>query len=635
MRNIDYRSFNSGAMDKVALERKWWRLKGEDCAQSVCSVVKTLSEYDSKRMTQMQINARLYGNVSLMGVNGLSFTRSATAANSVRDRVTYNLVQAAADTVTAKICKNKPKPMFLTSGGGYQMQKRAKLLDRFMEGIFYENKVYDLSPIIFRDGAVFGDGVIHPHIDHDRIKFERVLVQELFVDHVESFYGYPRQIHRVKSIDRGVAMELWPKSKKEIEEANNSADSFKTTIQNIADEIQVVESWRLPSGPDAKDGRHIISIPNSVVFEEPWEHQYFPFAFFKWCPRLYGFWSQSLAEQLQNLQSEINKLLWIIQRSMHLAGSFKVLIENGSQIVSETIANDIGALIYYNGTPPQYIVPPAVPPEIYQHLSTLIERGFEQAGVSQLSATSMKPAGLNSGKALREFVDIESDRFQVIGQNYEKMFLDLVPMTIDLVKKLEDQKQEKGYKIRIPGKKFIESIDWKYIDLEADEYSCKAFPVSSLPETPEGKLQTIQEYAQAGFIEPRTARKLLDFPDLEQVENLVNAEEEFLTKMLDRMVDEGKYYQLEMKFDDPNLARELALQYYATAKTQEVPESRLALLRDFINSIDSQMEAIQQQAMAQQAAQSQAQAGPSSGVGTPQAVPAPTPQSQLIPNIPQ
>lgn len=631
MRQIDYRSFGPSVMDQVSAERRWWLLKGEECAQSVASVVRTLAEYDSKRQTQLQISARLYGNVSLMGVNGLSFTKSATSANAVRDRVTYNLVQATIDTVTAKISKNKPKPMFLTEGGNWSMHRRAKMLDKFMDGIFYENKIYSWSPTIFRDGAVFGDGCIHPYIDHGRIRYERVLSSELYVDTVEAFYGQPRQIHRVKCVDRGVAMGLWPDSREAIREATNAAKNSETPIANIADQIQVVESWRLPSGPDAKDGRHIISIANTMLFEEPWKRNYFPFAFFKWSPRIFGFWAQGLAEQLQNLQSEINKLLWVIQRSMHLAGSFKVLVENGSQIVDEHISNNIGSIIKYNGTPPQYITPPIVPPEIYQHLDRLIQRGFEQAGVSQLSATSMKPAGLNSGKALREFVDIESDRFQVIGQNYEQMFLDLVPMTVDLVKDLMEQEKQ-GYKVKIPGKRFVESVDWKKINLEDDEYTFKAFPVSSLPDTPEGKLQTVQEYAQAGFLQPRTARRLLDFPDLEQVETLANAEEEYLTKILDQMVDDGRPVRFELNFDDPQLARELALQYYANGKTMDLPEDRLQLLRDFIADIDDQMEQMQKQAMAQQAMQ--AAQGPSAGTGAPQAAPVPPPTNDMIPNAP-
>ena len=50
--------------------------------------------------------------------------------------------------------------------------------------------------------------------------------------------------------------------------------------------------------------------------------------------------------------------------------------------------------------------------DLFMHLDRLYNRSFEIAGISQLSAQSSKPSGLDSGRALREFSDIESERFQ-------------------------------------------------------------------------------------------------------------------------------------------------------------------------------------------------------------------------------
>lgn len=628
MRNIDHRDF-SGAKkpDQANMDRKWWLKDGEELAQGVASVVQTLVEFDGRRQTQYQISARLYGNMSLMGVNGLALTKGPAQTNAVKDRVTYNLIQSTADTVTAKLCKNKPKPMFLTSGGDWKKQRRAKKLNKFMDGVFYENKAHALGALVLRDGCVFGDGVIHVFKHHSRVRYERVLASELFVDQVEAFYGEPRQMHRPKIIDRAVALDLWPKKAAAIRRENSASKDMSSTYQNVADQIRVIESWRLPSGPDAGDGRHTITLANSVLFEEKWEKDYFPFAFFKWSPRLHGFWAQALAEQLQNLQSEINKILWVIQRSMHLAGSFKILREKGSQIVKEHLNNEIGTIVDYVGKEPSYVVPPCVPPEVYAHLATLIQRGFEQAGVSQLSAASSKPAGLDSGKALRTMVDIESDRFQTVGQAYEQLYLDLVTPTVDCIKEIAEE--EGGYKVKSPGKRSLDEIDWADVELEDDDYTTQVFPISSLPDTPEGRLQTVTEYAQAGYLDQRQAKRLLAFPDLEQVESLSAAAEEYLEKILDAMVDDGKTARFELAYDNAQLAREMALEYYARGKTQGMDDDRLQLLRDFLADIDEQ-----EQAAAAAAAPPQDAAMPAAPTG-PAAVPAPPPVSPLLPNAPQ
>jgi hypothetical protein len=332
---------------------------------------------------------------------------------------------------------------------------------------------------------------------------------------------------------------------------------------------------------------------------------------------MYGYFGQGAAEQLQNIQLEINKILWIIQRSMHLAGSFKVLIENGSSIVTEKINNDIGSIIHYNGTKPEYVVPPIVPVELYQQFERLKTLAYEQVGVSQLSASSLKPAGLNSGRALREYNDIESDRFNTVGKAYEKLFLDLAKISISVAKDIFER--EGKYPVKVPGKKFIETIDWKDISLEDDDYVMQMFPVSSLPNDPEGRLQTIQEYMQAGIISPRSGRRLLDFPDLDQIEDLANSQEDYLHEILEKIIDDGEFTPPD-PFDDLKLAQELSLEYYTRGKMQGLEEDKLELLRTF----NDQVQVLMQKAMPP--------APPMAGA--PQANPMPTPQSELIPNVP-
>ncbi len=614
---IDYTSFTQGDQTG-AISKRWWAVPKADRAKAVSGVVKALAEYDTRRSTQYQISARLYGNAQLMGVNGLSYSKVQATQTAMKDRMSYNVVQSASDAVTAKIAKNKPRALFLTSGGDWKLQRKAKKLDKFVEGIFYENEAYSLGPIIFRDGCVFGDGFVHVYREHGRVKWERVLAGELYVDWVEAFYGKPLQMHRVKNVDKAILKDLYPEKAKLIEQAKTATGDKIGTNQNVADQVTVVESWRLPSGPEAKDGLHSINLEEGNLFEEPWTRDHFPFAQFSWSKRLYGFFGQGLAEQIQNIQLEINKILWVIQRSFHLAGSFKVLLANGSKVVKEHLNNDIGAIVTYTGTEPKYVVPPIVPMEIYQHLQTLKNAAFEHAGISMLSAASVKPAGLNSGKALREYNDIESDRFQTVGQAYEKFFLDLAKLSIEEARDIYEK--EKKFSVTVPGKKFIESIDWKDVNLEDDEYFMKAFPVSSLPNDPAGRLQTVQEYVQAGFISPRVGRRLLDFPDIEQIENLQNAEEDFLHEIFEKMVDEGIYTKPE-PFDDLALAREMALEYYAQGKLGGLEEDRLELLRTFLRDLGD--------------LQAKAAPPPTPGApGAPQAQPAPPPTSNLVPNVP-
>ena len=587
--SIDYRSFSAEGRRTSELggagspNARWWTLDGQEAADSISSTLGRMRDNQTLRHTQWIISARLYGNLAPTSLAGVSFSKLATSQPALRDRVSYNLIQSIVDSVTSKIGKSRPRPYFLTSGGDYRQQRKAKGLNAFVDGLFYENATHALGSSVFRDAAVWGDGFIHVFAKNGRVRHERVLPSELFVDDVEATYGTPRQLHRVKMIDRQVLAEAFPDYADVIRSAN-AARTEDTSRGNVADVLLVRESWHLPSSPDADDGRHVISIDGQLLTEiEPWPHDFFPFARMQWSPRLFGYWGQGLAEQLMNIQLEVNKLLWVIQRSFHLAGSFKVFIENGSKIVKEHLNNDIGSIVNYTGTAPSYVVPPTVPLEIFSHLNLLIAKAYEQAGISQLSAGSMKPAGLNSGRALREMVDIESDRFSTVGRAYERLFLDVAKLSIATVKQLAEAGD---YEVATPSRAGLARVKWSEVELDSDEYVMQCFPVSSLPNDPAGRLQTVQEYAQAGFLSARQARRLLDFPDLDQVESLANAAEQYLVESLDRMIDTGRFVAPE-PYDDLAMARELALEYYARGKSTGLEEDRLELLRRFLAQIDA------------------------------------------------
>lgn len=608
----------SGEQGQRNISTKWWELEGsEEVADSVAHVLVTLQETQNKLEGQRHASAKLYGNIPLYGTLGITSGKGASVTPVIKDRLTYNIVQSCVDTVTAKIAKNKPKPLFLTSGGDYRMQRKAKKLNQFMDGVFFENKVHsELSPTAFRDCAVLGDGIVHVYDWYGQVKIERVMASEIVVDEIEGIYGYPRQLYRCKNVDREVLIKLFPNDEDYIRNAK-AAVVENNTIPHISDQITVCEAWHLPSAPDAKDGKTVIVITGKTLKEKPWKHDVFPFAKMPWCKRLYGYWSQGGVEQIQNIQLEVNKLLWVIQRSMHLMGSFKILVANGSKVVSEHLNNDIGVIINYAGTPPQYITPPIIQPELYAHLATLKQAAYEQFGISQLSASSKKPDGLDSGKALREYNDIESERFMIVGQQYEKFHLDITKLCVLTARQIYE---DHGKLVaRVPGTKFLETINWKEIDLKDDQYVMQVFPISSLPSDPAGRLQTIQEYAQAGYLDPRTARKLADFPDLQQVESLANAVEERILCILDEIVDEGKYTPPDPMMD-LQLAKQLVVQYYNQYVNQGLEPEKAAQLTQFNTQVDQLIQA--------------AMPPPPAPTATPQGVPAPPPISDMIPNAP-
>jgi len=569
----------------------WWE-QTKDIHDDVFSAVTTLAEDQSNR-TKDNLNwLRLFSNINASGLNSHDYSRR---SGSRADDVTLNIVHSMCTTVTSKIAKNRPKITFLTSGGDWSLKRKAKLLDKFVNGQFYATDIYTTAPKVFLDAAVFGTGVMKIYQDGERIISERVFPNEVICDDAESFYGKPRQMFQRKIVSREVLLAAYPDFEKEIlnaskAETNNSGESV------TSNQVECVEAWHLASKKGSPDGRHCIALDNCTLLDEPYDKDFFPFVFIRWTENLLGFWGQGLAEQLLGVQVEINKLLNRIQEQMHLATP-KVFIETGSKISKAHINNEVWGVIEYTGTKPDFHVPRTTTGEVFSHLDRLFGRAYEVAGISEMAAQAKKPAGLDSGVAIREFSDIQSERFMLVAQGYENLFLTAARQMIDIARDIEEQGNT--YEVISHGDKYIERIKWKDIDLEEDQYVMQIYPTSLLSSTPAAKLQTIQEMAQTGLLNPTEARALLDYPDLEAVNQLATAFIDDVDLLIEEMIEKGRYHPPET-FSNLEFAIQRVQSAYLRAKIDKVPEERLELLRRYM---DDAIRVIQTQQMAQQATQ--------------------------------
>lgn len=614
--------------DKVAdtTAYKWWLATSDSALTSeLLSTAAFLKNSQQYRYRQAAIYARLYGNLSLYNFIGSNISKLDQNNGLPTDRPTFNLIQSAIDTLIAKLVQSRPQPMFLTDNGDYKERNLAKKLNNFIMGEFYQTKTYEKAEYVLRDALVEGTGCFKVYATpDDKVGLDRILLTELLIDPNESYNSDPRQLYQLKLVDRAVLMDMFPKFAKEIKLAeaaypDNSADSAKT----VADLVMVVEGWHLKSGKEAKDGRHTIACSNGIIHDDQeWDKDDFPFVFMHYSKRMLGFWSQGLAEQLMGTQLDLNSLLYTISKSIKLVGVPRIFVEEGSKVSKAKFTNDIGAVIPYRGTKPSYEVAPCSPQELYLERDKLIQYGYQQCGVSALQATSQKPAGLDSGEAIRTYDNIASDRFAALAKRHTNMFNDLAYKMIDTAIDIAEATGKK-YQTIFPDKTGIKQIDLPKIDLLKDPFVIQCFDISSLPKDPAGRMQKIVEMIQAGMITVREGRRLLNYPDLEQTEKLANAAEERILQILDEIVESGDYNPPD-PFMDLQLANDLVIQYYNLYAQAKLEEDRCQMLRDF----QVQIQALVQEATAPPPQQPQASAPP-------QANAAPLPTSPLVPNANQ
>ena len=563
----------------------WWREPDKETrGTQLLSTAAYLKESQNYRYRSAAVFARLYGNMSLFNFAGGNTSKMDTSQGLPQDRPTFNVIQSATDTLVSRISQNRPAPTFLTDNSDYKERNLAKKLNNFILGEFHRSNAYRLGEIMLRDALVEGTGVLKVFEKPDgTVGIERRLLTELLIDPNEGIYGEPRQLAEIKLVDRYVLIEAFPALKAKLKMADmaypdNSSDSSKT----VSDLVMVVEGWHLRSGPDASDGRHMIVCSSGVLLDEVFENDKFPFVFLNYSPRLLGFWAQGLAEQLMGTQMEINSLLYTISRAIKLVGVPRVFQESGSKVLKAAYNNDVGAIITYSGTKPVYEVAPCVPQELYVQLQRLIDYGYRQSGVSSLDAGAQKPAGLNSGEAIRAYDDISTDRFAALGRRYDNVFIDLAYLVVDKAKEIAER--EGSYSTIYPNKNGVKEIDLPHASLLKDPFVIQCFNMSSLPKDPAGRMQKITEMMQAGMLTVKEGRRLLDYPDLGQSEMLNNASEERIFQYLDAIVEDGEY-QGPDPFMDLALAKEIVVQYYNLYVSAKLEPERAQMLRDFFTQV--------------------------------------------------
>ena len=568
----------------------WWNETDEiEMGNLLTELIEQLRDDHMSRHTLNLDMLRMY---TQRDYDGMGRVNSSNNLSGEDYRMRMNVIGNITDTLVSRIGKNRPKPMYLTKRGDYKLRQNAKRLTDVMEGIFYQTGIYNVMPKIFQDSCIFDIACMKIGREGSELFVERVFPNEILWDLNASMYSdMPPSLHQIKTIPLETLILQFPEREEELRYSAATDDDMMMMSSEEGQEaemVECVESWHLPSTNDADDGRHVIHMDTVILVDEEYTYTSYPFVFMNWGDACIGFAGISLAEQLKNIQMEINKLALRIQQSMHLLSVPWLFVQHGSRVVESRLRNVPGTIVNYVGTPPQSYTPTAMHPEVYSHMERLYQKAYEIAGVSELSATGKKPAGLESGVALRTYHDIETERFVSVGQRFEKSFMDAAAWFFDLAREIV--KESGSFPVRGIKGHALETTDFKDIELAQNDYILQAYPVSLLPSTPAGRLQAVTELIQNGIISERAhIVRLLDFPDLESVTSLYDVLERDVEWRIQEIIDEGIYHAPEPVLDLA-FAKERMTIAYLEAQQDELDLDKINMMIQFIEECDALMQ---------------------------------------------
>ncbi len=569
-------------------DRRWWlpECTGTELAELAIRAARDVDDATLDRQQWILDAYCLYGDRS----TGAQYGLEAYSGGGI----TRNVIASAVDAVLSEVTQTRPRPMFVTVGGTWLEQHRARKLTYYCDAKFAAAGVLELASQATRDAIIAGLGILRPYRDPatDEVAIERIFPGHFLVDDRTVVDVAPRTFYVRHIVDRWHLRDLYPDHAAAIDAAPAPrqtqwyADAYRAT-----DAVEVIEAIHLASKRDENDGRQCLVIEGAVLSDCPCDDVEPPFAFVRAVMPVRGLWGESLVHRAASTQTELNKLLRRIQDSMHLHARPLIFLPRQAGVVKNHLQNDVGTIVEYDGArPPTYYTPQSMPSDVYQYVETLKGEIYTLMGVSELSASSLKPRGLDSGRALQVYNDVQSRRFIALERDYERLHVRLAQLVVHAERRIadEDPSHEVVFSDKRSGQR--EVMPWRDMDLDVQHYRAQVFPSSAFPTDPAAKIQMLEGMLAQGVIDQQGFYELaLDVPDLEAVRNRVVAPIELVHQRLDTMLERGEYLGPEPYMDLALGMRECALTLQR-AELQGAPEERLELLRQWLDDAQSLLE---------------------------------------------
>lgn len=553
--------------------RYWYKADKNDVANDLSSTVEKIISDETEIFNNYRKWAALYKDKYIQGFRPTEYKTA--LEYELEARISYNLIKSCVDTLVSKITINKPHPQFITIDGDVKYQLEAKKLEKFVSGVLYECEVYPKAREAFRDACLYGIGILKVFPCKDRVKVKKVHPANIIVDNQFALDHEPSTLYQIDYLTKDQIRAMLPGIK------DKDLKGLKDIIIEGAEPsglIKVYEGWYKPS--EGK-GRHTIVAQNIVLYDDrEWDDE-FPFVTIRFQKDLMGWYGIGVAEELEGIQMEIHRVVDKIQYAMDTMSTTFYLVPRGANVIEDhLLTNEHSRMIEYDGAqPPAVQAAPGVNPQVFEYLERLYQKGFEIVGVSQLSAQAKKPSGLNSGIALRTYLDVESQRFVQLSRGWEEMYVDLGRKILQCAGRIAE---ESGFEVTYRGKEFIEKIKYEDVQLAEDTYDLRVMPASDLPQSVSGRTQYTIDILNAGMISVQEARELLYNPDIERWNKLANAPVEDLKNTFEHMLATGKYLE-PLKYQNLQLGLEICTSYLAKARINGLAESRVDLLARWID----------------------------------------------------
>lgn len=460
------------------------------------SELKTLNE---SRLSKYYRNYNYYNNTpagTLKNVRNPSIVGLYNIEESIESDTTttpsINVIKSCIDTLTSKIAQSKVRPFFNCINGTFKDINVCKNAQQYFDQYFDIEEVNKKVSMAFRDACIFDHGVLY--VDSETKSITKALPWQVFVRPAELTYN---NVTRCYYCQNDYPVSMLPERYREKVHKVNPDQNYVTygVYYDTVDMVKAVYITEL-----------------DFVEIEKYEGNRVPFIFLWYNNPIHGGSSVSVVDMLYGIQTEVNTLMAKVKDASQLSPALTFFLPDDATIKNTQLNNRIGNVVTYkatsdmSGSPVTVATPSFIDSQYIELIQNLKETAYEMVGISQLSAQSKKPSGLNSGIALQTVEDVESERFEEQLNQVIRCYVEIAKTCLRVFPKDETILPDTNNRV---------DIKWRDIVEEEKKMQIQFSAADSLSKDPSTKLQQLQLLAQAGVIPQERIAQFMELPDLE------------------------------------------------------------------------------------------------------------------------
>lgn len=423
-----------------------------------------------------------------------------------------NVIKSVIDTLVSKLANQKVRPYLNPVNGLFSTRKIAKQAQQYFDIVYDKEHVQEKVSKAYRNACIFGIGYLFYNPFTKTIDVPGTW--QVGICNTEKGYGKPTKLL--------IEDRNFP-----ITQLGNYGIKEKYTSEYVNFKLFF----------DTIEHKMYVLINGKKVKEEKYEGDCIPVVEVYNTVPIFGTRTISIVDELDGIQTNIDLINQKISTAAQLTPGNVTYVQAGSNLNATDISNRTGMAYTVkmgpgqNQLPVVNVTPAPFDPMWQSLLDSYVKQAYEIVGVSQLSAQSQKPAGLDSGVALQTLSDIESDRFMVQLQGYTNAFVDLANLIIE---------------VNTDGSILPKSVDtaeysWEDIRKQKDLFKVQFSAMSILSKDPQTKLQQIMQLTQIGLITTDKLATYLDSPDLEDVYRGASAIKDAIDATISNAIEKDEY----------------------------------------------------------------------------------------------